>query len=428
MEVLVFLLLIIEVVLLCKALRLFNNDIISPSVCTLSFFIFSTICFIYNISRWDVTFTFKAFSLFLFSFLIMIYTENYWKKKYFNINDCRNRKILYMFIPEPFDKILLVILFSSGTLYIYNIVNIGYELGAKWLFVIGAVKNSGIWTWNLKISYNIVRILGYAFILVFCQNVIGLNDKLKNNLKFLFAIIFTLIVLFFSGQRGDLIVFFISFFIISIIIYYDKKKRLSLKNFLLYVGLCSSGVLGFLYFVKEFVKNRSVELGILDYITYYFGNGIALMGKIVEKPELAHQPFVGYFGEKTFFGFYNTLYSLGIIASKPAERSWIWLGDGRNGGNEYTFLCGPYIDFGFIGALIFIFLFYSFFSIIYYRYILNNGLTIKRYATSAIYSYLYAMIAFSFYMDMIRVYTKPINFIYIFLIFLLVRFFLKLKE
>lgn len=65
MEVLVVLLLIIEIILLYKALKLFENNIISPSVCTLSFFIFSTICFIYNIPRWDVTFTIKAVCLFV---------------------------------------------------------------------------------------------------------------------------------------------------------------------------------------------------------------------------------------------------------------------------------------------------------------------------------------------------------------------------
>lgn len=426
MEVLVVLLLIIEIILLYKALKLFENNIISPSVCTLSFFIFSTICFIYNIPRWDVTFTIKAVCLFVCSFLIMIYTENYWKKRYFSIHK-KNTKILYMYIIKPFNNILFIILFVSGIIYIYNVINFGYQLGAEGLFVIGAVKNAGIWTWTFKISYNIVRILGYVFILLFCQNVIGANDSIKNNLKSLFAVIFTFIVLFFSGQRGDLIIFFISFFVISIIILYDKNKKISLKNFLAYITLCSGSVLLFLYFVREFVKNRSVELEIVDYLTYYFGNGIALMGKIIEVPELAHKPFVGYFGEKTFLGFYTTLYNLGIITLKPAERSWIWLGDGRNGGNEYTFLCGPYIDFGFIGVLIFIFLFYSFFSIIYYRYILNNALTIKRYAICTIYSYLYAMIAFSFYMDLIRVYTKPINLIYVFLIFFIVRFLIKLK-
>lgn len=96
-------------------------------------------------------------------------------------------------------------------------------------------------------------------------------------------------------------------------------------------------------------------------------------------------------------------------------------------GNEYTFLCGPYIDFGFVGALIFVAVFYGIFSYLYYWKIRRCQNFVKRIKNTAIYIFLYSMVAMAFYQDTIRTYSRPINVLYIIYIVMFCKIFLRIK-
>ncbi len=73
----VYLLLFTELILLGYSWIIFKSDFISPSIIRHALFTVSTICFIFNLENWTVKFGFKAYSLFLFSFLIMISVEKF---------------------------------------------------------------------------------------------------------------------------------------------------------------------------------------------------------------------------------------------------------------------------------------------------------------------------------------------------------------
>ena len=154
------------------------------------------------------------------------------------------------------------------------------------------------------------------------------------------------------------------------------------------------------------------------------------MSRIIYEPSLCHMPFIGNFGEKTFQGFWRDMYSFGIVDALPAERRWINMGNPlvpRQAGNEYTFFCGPYIDFGYVGALLFVILFYLVFSYCYYWGIRKNSNFNNKSIMTAIYIFLFTMVAMAFYQDTIRVYSRVINIIYIIYMIVFYKIFVKQK-
>ena len=102
--------------------------------------------------------------------------------------------------------------------------------------------------------------------------------------------------------------------------------------------------------------------------------------------------------------------------------------DSNRAGNEYTFFCGPYIDFGFIGTLIFIIILYAIFSFMYYKCILGGRRNNRRYLMCIIYSYLYILIAMSFYQDTIRSHSRPVNILYILFVTVFTKLFLRRRK
>lgn len=439
----VFLLLFTEIVLLGVAWLIFEGDFISPSIVTLILFILSTACFAYNTNDWDVVFTFKAYTLFLLSFVLMIATEKWMsrhrvviRKKSYHENGAiivRNSKEIF-YIPRPFDSIFLLIFITCAVYYVYRVYKSGMALGATGILTsIGFNKEEGDYDGVSRMLYNLVRVASYAYVIMFCNNVFNCKEGIKKNWKSLVIIILTTLITFFSGQRSVAICFIAGIIVASGIALNDAKKnglKVNHMKFLFRLIFIAAAVVLVFYLSSNIVKGTTIQRQFIDYITYYFGSTTALMGRIVEEPELCHTPFAGYFGEKTFNGFWANLNSWGIVNEEPCKRLWIKLGGAitTRAGNEYTFLCGPYIDFGFGGTLLFIVFFYAVFSYIYYWKIKKKELSIRKLTISAVYIFLYAMVAMSFYQDTIRSYSRPINIIYIVYIVVFCKLFIKIKD
>jgi oligosaccharide repeat unit polymerase len=442
----VFLLLVTEIILLSIAFIVFNRDFISPSVVTLALFIVSTSCFAYNTDVWEVIFTFKAYSLFTLSFILMIFTEYFFKKikivisnRTYNAIDANKKnntivELQPLYIPKFWNRIIVIFVIFGSFYYIHRVYQSGMSLGATGLDAIGLSKEEGDFDTISRLLFNSIRFISYVYAMIFCQNIIGCKQRIIKNISPLIVIGFALINMFFSGQRSVLISYIFGIMVLAGIVLHDIKRRgenINIKKFfkkILYIGLI---LLIFFYFSKEAVKGKTIDTPFVEYFTYYFGSTISLMGKIVEYPEICHTPFAGYFGEKTFNGFYSALYSVGIVSEEPTSRRWVRIGGlapTNQAGNEFTFFCSPYIDFGFIGTLIFIVFFYSIFSYLYYKCILYRNPTIKRYNICIIYSYLYILIAMSFYQDTIRSHSRPINILYIIFVTIFVKIFLKMRR
>lgn len=410
-----------------------NGDIASPSVMTLLFFTVSFLCYSYNLGKWAVVFTYKAYFLYTISFTLMILIEVYWinrtrraREKLRNV-DCKIE------IKRPAEKYLFCIFFIFSFIYLYRVYKSGMSLGATSLLAtIGYNKEEGEYDGIARLMYNLVRLASYVYITIVAQNIICKNESIKQNWKSVLIVIITTILTFFSGQRSSMICYILSVVVAIYIASYGlkTKDRILFKSRFKRVLMIGSIIIISIFFLTaNLVKATDKERIFVDYITYYFGGTNALMGEIVENPSLGHTKFRGYFGEKTFNGFWKALYENKIVSKEPSEIEWIRAdGEITIAGNEYSFFCGPYVDFGFIGTLIFVSFFYSTFSFLYYHKILSNKISIQRTYISALFLFLYAMISMSFYQDTIRTYVRPINLLYLVYMYFFCRFFLIIRR
>lgn len=334
----------------------FNNDIISPSVFTLIFFGISAACFIYNSDDWRVVFSVKGYLLFISSFVLMMLVELVAKK--YRLRFSAKPKGVYrkarIYIVKPIDRFLATALIVCALLYVYRVYQSGMVLGASGLFSsIGVNKEEGDFDTLSRLLYNVVRMASYVYIVILTNNIIVNKDSINKYFKEILVLIATIIITFFSGQRSSTICYLVSIFVsicISTFHLSKDKYRNFLKNNFYKIIIVTFGILTVFFVSANIVKGTDIDRELINYMTYYFGSTIALMGKIVENPDLCHTPFVGYFGEKTFNGLYTALYSWGVLENPPCERVWMPM-EGREvfrAGNEYTFFCGPYIDFGFL--------------------------------------------------------------------------------
>ena len=167
----VILIFLTEIVMWVYAYRKTNGDLVSPSVMTLSFFILSFACFLYNTDQWVVVFTLKAYMLYALSFTIMLGLEFFWRNRNreLRLKPMRQRTALY--IAEPLDTILFVTFIAFSFIYVYRVYKSGMSLGASsFLMAIGFNKEEGDFDGLSRLLYNMVRMASYVYIIIFCHH------------------------------------------------------------------------------------------------------------------------------------------------------------------------------------------------------------------------------------------------------------------
>ena len=394
--------------------------------------------------NWQVVFTLKAYLLYLFSFILMIAVETTISRLYLTSRNPNMTQVDYILhsigyapkIPEvrirPLANLIFVpaiILFTGY--YVVGRFRYGMSLGGEGLSALGTAKELGEYNGFSRGFFNFVRFVSLFYGMTLVQNLVRGKPKIRGSVSAWIVVICAILCHFISGSRATLICYVIALVVMAFVSMYDVNTGKGVhanRKFLWTIALLACAAFAFLLLSRSVVKGRNISTPIVHYTTYYFGSGQSLMGKIVEEPDLAHEPFVGYFGERTFWGLYNTLYNRGILPSPPADRQWIRLGGNvTSAGNEYTFFVGPYVDFGFLGTLIFIVTIYAFFSFIYYKKILNRKISQRRCVMLVFYSYLYTIVALSFYMDSFRSFSRPVNILYYIFIVVFAKLFVKIR-
>ena len=104
-----------------------------------------------------------------------------------------------------------------------------------------------------------------------------------------------------------------------------------------------------------------------------------------------------YFGGTSFANLYGYLYTKGIVNAPVGILNFTPLdNDISRAGNEYTIFMRPYHDFGYVGMLIFIMIFYHIISKTYYKLLFSKCKKNTKFSLM-VFSYFYFMIVMSFY-------------------------------
>ncbi len=405
---LLYLLLLIEFGLLLIVTVTTTFDFISPSFITLTMFTISTVCVIFNSGSWNIDFKITTFGIIAIGLTVMVLVElsvkNYYKKSSFYNYD--GFKVVSS---EPawvrgyiLKDIILVSSILMMFIYVREVHNIGQNLSLNnMISEIGAVKaselhTSTIATLCLRIGYALSNL--YAFI--FCHNIIISKQKLKKNAYLLISAVCGVIASFYSGSRGMLMGSIIAFLFYFIIFMRISKgwKEIKIKKYLKYIIPIIIIFIAFFYFSRNAVKNREYTSGPIEYISYYLGNSQQLLNLSINNGNKAFPNIYNLPGVYTFQFLYNELSGFGIVSLPEKISSRFLRLNSFTQGNVYTMFGEPYHDFGFIGMLLYIAIFYWIFSYFYYKYIRNWKNTKKSKGVFLILGTQYYLIFFTFYL------------------------------
>jgi len=382
------------------SLFIFNKDILSPSVVTNTVFLISGFCVLFNYSYWNVVYNLQAALIIILGLILIILVELLVKsfKNKLNYRKNKNRKINIIIIPKYLLLIINVVLIVLFSIYIITTIKLGLSIGATGFLIFGAVKEStevSISGFPL-ICYDLCYFTGFVFIYLFLNNVIKIKNGIRKNLFLLIPIIIGIFSVLAMGARGPIMQYLVCF-IFLLVSLYRRRYRISIniKRSIFFKIILSTFIFLILFYgVREIVKGRTNSSSFLQYITYYMGSPLYLFSSFIKNTSSVYSGY-SYFGVATFTNFYGSLYDWGLVDFPVSTLNFLSINGGISGGNEFTIFMRPYYDFGLIGMLIFLFLFYSMFNFFYYFKLKDQ--TKLDDSGLLIYSMYFYMVVMSFY-------------------------------
>lgn len=372
----IYLLFVLLLLLLIIIIYTENLDLLCPPSIICAMWLFSTICAIYNVDKWNIHLSFETlfliitgistFSIGFFCFYRTPIKTITLKKKAKNFN--------YISLQEiSVNWIIIWILIFLGVITIFFQLNWIFKISDSdsWLDMMWSYrKYNSTWRTTSLISKPSF-IVDLEFLLrvdSLFTSYIGVNNlivtqKKRYFLLFIPGILYSIDTLLNAG-RGNILLYLggvvLAIYVIAGQKYSWKKKRTIkfVKWFVL------AGVLLLLLFsTSRTLVGRIDSSNIIDYITSYVGGSIQLFDLYVKNPI----PKSTIWGKETFAPF---IIWLGNKLHKP---EWIYLthlefrsSNGVEIGNVYGTFRYYLQDFGFLGMLI-LTLFSSFFFAILYK-------------------------------------------------------------
>lgn len=404
----IYIMLVFEIILFIIAYSISYNDIMSPSVISILFFIIVTFGIIYNIEYWNVSYSLQACLIVVFSLAIMVLSE--WKTIQFTKGCRRHLRILtpnnaertYINIPILLNVIIVTVLGFLTLYYIFSVFKKGGSLGATGLLVIGVSKyHEEKLDVISRLAFRVNNILFFIYGYIVANNFVSSAKKIRNQWINILPLVFGFCIMLFSGSRKLLVQYPMGLILIFVIMLRDKKGRKAIsfnKLIRLIVPICVMIILAF-YGMRIISKSHTVlaDRTIMDYITYYISSPLYLFDKYLQNPNHVY-PASEYFGECTFYGLYNSLYSWGLIKRGVDINTFLLVGGTSNmAGNEFSWFQRPYHDFGFFGLLIFTYIIYSIYNRVYYKKIICSKQSRKRDLYIILYAFFYFIVVLSFY-------------------------------
>ena len=425
-----FLLFFCIIFIFCISFFLFNGDILSPSIITSFMFLLAVYSIYINFNKWNVNLSIDTFLIVSIGLTVIVVVELFFKYLCQRNKDETNEDFFIPTIPLYKLKKIYLLCFLSLFLFTKSVFELANQIGVTGLLGIGAVKDST--QVNIRgiplIAFDLCFYTGFVFIYLFLVNYIYGKKKFD----YLIPVCVGIIAVVVRGARILLLQYITSGIFITIILISkknnNKMKKISFKMLMKIIIIIILFLILF-YNLREIVKGRKNDTIFIDYITYYVGSPLYLFDKVIEDSTdiyLGHK----YFGACTFTNFYQTLYHLKVLKYNVSGLSFktIVLKDRKLSGNEFTIFMRPYIDFGFLGMIIFIAAFYGFFSYIYYRKILYKPISTKNNLWLLYYSIFFYQIVMSFYLCFTCQDFRPQIIFFLIYIFLLYKYIYKLSD
>lgn len=152
-----------------------------------------------------------------------------------------------------------------------------------------------------------------------------------------------------GGSRGGVIGYCIGGVIaLAIFIILNEERTTSAinpKKLAVFAALLLLGI--FLFYCGSYVLTRSIEGGLIDYLSFYFGAGFPSFESMLDGDAVISNFLPG---QRAFAGIYSIAASLGVNMPEAYGNPFIWFGS--HGSNVYTCFEPSYSDFGLAGEFI----------------------------------------------------------------------------
>lgn len=394
------------IILFFISFRIFDYEIVSPSVVTTGVFCISTLFTVLNVRNWNVKYSFTAYLIILIGFLLIIFEEraikaySMGKLKAVDMSD----KIQIIKVDQI--KTILIIIVSTICLFVYirDVIKVGTAgsiFGGSIIYNFNQVRkhgvelgiDAGVGTLTEQLN-KVPTVAAYIYMFIIINNLIC-KDKFKNNKLECVTIIIYFVSIFVSSTRIQYIYMMVYIVVVSFILNRYKKgprKRVAKKMGISYIKKVFLGVvigLPAFYLIGEFVMKRTTGNTLFSYISAYVGGSVQHFNMyIIDPPE---KNIV--IGEECFVYLYQSLNQLGLTDYfRTVHLEYRWLSQTIHG-NVYTFFRRPIQDFGYIGLFVIILIVFGAYNYWYYLKLRKGSNSSNLYLKIIMFGYLYYPIA-----------------------------------
>lgn len=401
----IYVLLLTIILLFFLAYKIFDSNIISPSVVVCIVFIISTIFAVLNVKKWNIDYSPEAYLVIVLGIITIIMTEAFikWCAGLHNkgISKQTNISITRIIRIEKW-KTYLILIFSVIVTVLYykevcRVANAGSIFGGSILYNYNQVLKKG-GELGIEESMNpviiqlskIIMASAYTYLYAFINNMIN-KDKIKNNIFYLLPVVIYFFQSALSSSRIQFIYLIIYSIIISYILYKQNTnwvgnisyKYIKMGFLIILIGLPS------FYFLGEHIMGRTTGNTLFQYVSVYAGGSIQHLNQYIQSPP----PKSSILGEESFVYLYISLWKFGLTDfHRTVHLEYRYLDDVTHG-NVYTFFRRPLQDFGIVGLIILTIIVFGIYSYVYYFKICNSKQSYRKDKIILLFAYLYYPIA-----------------------------------
>lgn len=381
----IYLLLIVFLIMLYLTFKKFDKDIIAPPVVLVAGYTLSIVCAVVNVKNWGIDLHLNTFFVLVYGTLLFVITgyivKKWMEKKYTCYEVNNHQKLMPISIKTKYLYVYIAFQILVMIIWVWNIYTITNSLGyyenfAERMVTFRKWNSYGIdWINNyfyvfLNQFNQISMISPYLFLYIIVYNYF-VNKNLHNSTFLFISIILSIMQIFLTGGRLNVIALFLSCCLYYFLFYYKYYNRRFLidRKFLmkLFILLICGGI-GF-YYTKVIVgRGDDINIGdIIPYLTMYVGGPIQLLDMFLQKPIEVSD----IWGKEVFSTLNFQLIRFGILNIKPyiIHLEFRTAETGAFLGNIYTAYRSYIYDFGFIGLTILPIIFSGFVNYLYYMVI-----------------------------------------------------------
>lgn len=400
-----------------------NGVIVQPTFLSFLVLVVSTVFGIIGNAMWKVEISFAAITVVVAGFSMMFLADVIAKKMVKQYKYRENRICSEIIIDKNKVRFVVAVILILTLLYCFDILRAGATLGKSGLSAIYAVKRDRSGT-NLLIRQGVKIVMAAAFIhsFFFVNNYMILHIRTRENLMHLVPVACGAICCIFTSVRTDILRILTAIVVNYCILLFQSKKwkrksnRKFIKQILPIAVVVALMLTAVRFVVKGTANATSNSYGMLQYIAYYVGTPIVVLGSKLTDGIINYRGNV--WGEMTFNQGWFFLKRIGLFSnvSLHSGSANVWIDESKAiTANVDTIFGPPMIDFGILGMAIYIFLLYFVLNRFFYKYLYKTQSGKKRDKKLIIYSYLATIASMSYYTNLLNQFLT----VYLILTFLL---------